>query len=227
MATVLLVDDDPHLLEVLQLALEAAGFATRTARHGLEALRVVAQQAPDVIVLDVQMPELDGTEVCRRLRAQGSAIPILFLSSRAEEIDRVLGLELGGDDYLAKPFSTRELVARVRALLRRARPGPVQPRRLLHGRLALDLDRHAVEWDGARATLTPAECGVLRTLLRQPGRVFSRDALMDGTYDIHKVVSERTVDSHVRRVRARLAALGAPEVIETLHGVGYRLGPCE
>ena len=227
MPNILLVDDDPHLVEVLRFALEQAGHRIATASNGVLALRAVAQQAPDLIVLDVLMPELDGTEVCRRLRAEGSRIPILFLSSRADEIDRVLGLELGGDDYLAKPFSPRELVARVKALLRRAQPVPASAARsVVHGHLTLDLDRFEVAWVGSRAVLTPAECGILRTLMRHPGRVCSRDALMDGTYDVHKVVSDRTMDSHVRRVRAKLAALGAGEVIETVHGVGYRLGPC-
>jgi len=227
MPNLLLVDDDPHLLEVLRFALEQAGHRLRTASNGVQALRAVAQQLPDLIVLDVLMPELDGTEVCRRLRAEGHRVPILFLSSRADEIDRVLGLELGGDDYLAKPFSPRELVARVKALLRRAQPAPAAaPRLVVHGRLVLDLDRFEVEWAGQRSTLTPAEFGILRTLMRYPGRVCSRDALMDGTYEVHKVVSDRTMDSHVRRVRAKLAGLGAGEVIETLHGVGYRLGPC-
>lgn len=227
MPNILIVDDDPHLAEVLRFALEQSGHRVSTASNGVLALRAVALQAPDLIVLDVLMPELDGTEVCRRLRAEGSRIPILFLSSRADEIDRVLGLEMGGDDYLAKPFSPRELVARVKALLRRAQPAPAVAARLMtHGQLCLDLDRFEVEWAGVRAVLTPAECGILRTLMRHPGRVCSRDALMDGTYDIHKVVSDRTMDSHVRRVRTKLAALGAGEVIETLHGVGYRLGPC-
>ena len=227
MPNILLVDDDPHLIEVLRFALEQAGHRVATASNGVLALRAVVAHAPDLIVLDVLMPELDGTEVCRQLRAQGSRIPILFLSSRGDEIDRVLGLELGGDDYLAKPFSPRELLARVKALLRRAQPAPVAAvRSVVHGHLTLDLDRFEVIWAGSRAVLTPAECGILRTLMRYPGRVCSRDALMDGTYDVHKVVSDRTMDSHVRRVRAKLAALGAGEVIETLHGVGYRLGPC-
>lgn len=227
MPNILLVDDDPHLIEVLRFALEQAGHRVTIASNGVLALRAIAISAPDLIVLDVLMPELDGTEVCRRLRQEGSRIPILFLSSRADEIDRVLGLELGGDDYLAKPFSPRELLARVKALLRRAQPAPVlAARSVVHGQLTLDLDRFEVAWAGSRAVLTPAECGILRTLMRHPGRVCSRDALMDGTYDVHKVVSDRTMDSHVRRVRAKLAALGAGEVIETLHGVGYRLGAC-
>ncbi len=227
MPNLLLVDDDPHLIEVLRFALEQAGHRVATAGNGVLALRAVAANAPDLIVLDVLMPELDGTEVCRRLRQEGSRIPILFLSSRADEIDRVLGLELGGDDYLAKPFSPRELVTRVKALLRRAQPAPaVSVRSVVHGKLTLDLDRFEVAWAGQSAVLTPAECGILRTLMRNPGRVCSRDALMDGTYDVHKIVSDRTMDSHVRRVRAKLAGLGAGEVIETLHGVGYRLGPC-
>ncbi len=228
MNTLLIADDDPHLREVLGYALEQAGYRVRQASDGAAALREVQREAPDALVLDVLMPELDGTEVCRRLRAAGSRVPILFLSSRADEIDRVLGLELGGDDYLTKPFSPRELVARVKALLRRAQPvAETPPRWIDHGRLRLDLDRFEVRWDAQHARLTPAECGILRTLLRHPGRVYSRDELMDGTYDIHKIVSDRTMDSHVRRVRQKLADLGGDGAIQTLHGVGYRLGPCD
>ena len=169
--------------------------------------------------------------MCRALRASGgptAAIPVLFLSSRDDEVDRVVGLEIGGDDYLTKPFSPRELVARVRAVLRRGAPVPPAPAEevLRHGRLALDPGRARVTWDGQEIVLTATEFGLLRTLLRRPGRVLNRDALMDGAYAVERVVSDRTIDSHVRRLRAKFAALGAAPV-ETLPGFGYRLGSCE
>jgi two-component system OmpR family response regulator len=160
----------------------------------------------------------------------GRATPIIFLSSKDDEIDRIVGLELGGDDYLSKPFSPRELVARVRAILRRSATGPAAPAvpsapRLRHGRLALDTEQYKAVWDAQELTLTLTEFGILRTLLTRPGRVCRRDQLMDQAYELHKVVSDRTIDSHVRRVRAKFAALGV-DPIETVHGIGYKLGPC-
>ena len=172
------------------------------------------------------MPGLDGIEVCRALR-RDSTVPILFLSSRDEEVDRVLGLEIGGDDYLAKPFSPRELVARIRAVLRRLGPtAPADATVLRHGRLLVDLDSVRASWDGGEVTLTATELGLLRTLLGRPGRVFSRDELMDRAYATDRVVSDRTIDSHVRGVRAKFAAVGAGALIETVPGFGYRLGSC-
>jgi len=228
MAKVLVVDDDRHIREVIVFALGEAGFETSEAVDGEQALSSFERFLPDLVVLDIVMPELDGTEVCRRLRAR-STVPIVFLTSRDDEVDRILGLELGGDDYLTKPFSPRELVARVRAVLRRVAPAagaaPRDGQTLRHGRLALDLDRFTVAWDGREAPLTVMELGVLRTLLGRPGKVYSRDELMDRAYDDTTVVSDRTIDSHVRRVRAKLKALGA-DPIETVHGAGYRLGPC-
>jgi two-component system OmpR family response regulator len=224
MAKILVVDDDAHIREVIVFALGEAGFETVEAADGEQALERFERDRPDLVVLDIVMPEIDGTEVCRRLRA-GSRVPIVFLTSRDEEIDRILGLELGGDDYLTKPFSPRELVARVRAVLRRVARSPGDDRMLRHGRLALDLDRFTVAWEGRESALTVTELGVLRTLLRLPGKVYSRDELMDRAYDRETVVSDRTIDSHVRRVRAKLKALGA-DPIETVHGAGYRLGPC-
>jgi two-component system OmpR family response regulator len=170
-------------------------------------------------------------EVCRRLRAdpRGRATPIVFLSSKDDEVDRIVGLEVGGDDYVAKPFSPRELVARVRAILRRSAPGaitaapPAPP--LSCGKLTLDPERYRATWDGREIVLTLTEFGILRTLLRRPGRVCTRDALMNEAYERHAVVSDRTIDSHVRRVRAKLAAVGA-DPIETVHGIGYKLGSC-
>jgi two-component system OmpR family response regulator len=223
MARVLIVDDDPALREVVRIALARAGFETAEAADGPAALAICAASPPDLIVLDVMLPDMDGTDVCRTLRRR-SAVPILFLSSRDDEVDKIVGLEIGGDDYVVKPFSPRELVARVRVLLRRGTPEA--PANLLrHGRLALDLETLRVTWDGTELALSATELGVLRTLMTRPGRVFSRDELMDRAYATERVVSDRTIDSHVRRVRAKFAALGA-DPVETLPGFGYRLSAC-
>ena len=227
MARVLIADDDPAIRDVVRIALQRGGFETAEVADGAAALLAVGSVAPDLLVLDVTMPGLDGTEVCRQLR-RTSRVPILFLSSRDDEVDRVVGLEIGGDDYLTKPFSPRELVARVRAILRRHEPPEVTPPphgALTHGRLRLDLESLRVTWDGREVLLSATELGVLRTLLARPGRVFSREELMDRAYATERVVSDRTIDSHVRRVRARFAEHGAAP-IETLPGFGYRLGPC-
>ncbi len=224
-ARVLIVDDDAHIRHVVRFALEKAGLVADEAADGNQALASFAAQPPDLVILDIMMPELDGIEVCRRLRAT-SRVPIVFLSSRDDEVDRIVGLELGGDDYVSKPFSPRELVARVRAVLRRSRPGPTttpaEPRRLAHGPLALDLDAHAVTWQGQPVVLTVTEFGIVRTLLGRPGKVFTRDELMTGAYDDATVVSDRTIDSHVRRVRQKLEQVGA-DPIRTVVGVGYQL----
>jgi two-component system OmpR family response regulator len=228
---ILVVDDDPAIREVVAFALGRAGFATSEAADGRAAIERFSAEGADLVVLDVMLPELDGIEVCRTLR-RASDVPILFLSSRDEEVDRVVGLEIGGDDYLAKPFSPRELVARVRAVLRRVAvpPAPSLPdpgkTKLAHGRLLIDLETLRATWDGQEIILTATELGVLRTLLSRPGRVFSRDELMDRAYTTERVVNDRTIDSHVRRVRAKFAQIGAAP-IETLPGFGYRLGPCD
>jgi len=228
MQKILVVDDDPGIRDVVCFALQRAGFATAVAADGEQALARFASDRPALVVLDILMPELDGVEVCRRLRAdaRGRATPIVFLSSKDDEVDRIVGLEVGGDDYIAKPFSPRELVARVRAILRRTSvPAEAVEPPLKHGRLALDAEQYKAFWDGRELVLTLTEFGILRTLLRRPGRVCTRDALMNEAYELHKIVSDRTIDSHVRRVRAKLASLGA-DPIETVHGVGYKLGPC-
>jgi two-component system OmpR family response regulator len=230
MPTILVVDDDPHIREVICFALKKEGFATVEAENGEQALTRFQATRPDLVVLDIVMPELDGTEVCKALR-RVSAVPIVFLSSRDDEVDRILGLELGGDDYMTKPFSPRELTARVRAILRRGKgEAPHETKAsgghwIEHGRLRLDLDRYVAFWQDQEVGLTLTEFGILRTLLSQPGKVFNRDRLMDGSYQDYRVVSDRTIDSHVRRVRAKFKALDA-DPIETLHGIGYRLGPC-
>jgi len=227
MSKILVVDDDANIREVVCFALHKAGFQTCTAANGREALTRFSTERPDLLVLDVLMPELDGTEVCRQLRAlpQGRAVPIIFLSSKDEEVDRIIGLELGGDDYLGKPFSPRELVARVRARLRARSAEPAESPPLRHGRLSLDPERYKAFWDEQEVVLTLTEFGILRTLLARPGKVCSRDHLMNEAYELHRIVSDRTIDSHVRRVRSKFAALGA-DPIETMQGVGYKLGPC-
>lgn len=224
MHKILIVDDDPHIREVLRFALEKAGFKTQEAEDGKQALTHFKTLDPDLVVLDIMMPEMDGTDVCRGLR-QDSRVPIIFLSSKDEEVDRIIGLELGGDDYVTKPFSLRELVARVRAILRRTSEPPATtdtPRILQHGQLTLDQDQFKVYWQDQEIVLTVTEFGILRTLLGRPGKVFAREELMSGAYDFHNIVSDRTIDSHVRRVRTKLSAVGA-NPIETVHGLGYKL----
>ncbi len=226
MPKILIVDDDPHIREVLRFALEKDGFSVCEADNGAQALERHGAERPDLIVLDILMPEMDGTEVCRRLR-RDHVTPIVFLSSRDDEVDRILGLELGGDDYVTKPFSPRELIARVRAVLRRGQPAANEEASgvMTHGRLRLDSERFKVWWAETEVVLTVTEFGILRTLLRRPGKVFSREELISAAYDFHNVVSDRTMDSHVRRLRAKLAAAGA-DAVETVHGVGYKLGNC-
>jgi two-component system OmpR family response regulator len=221
MAHILVVDDDGHIRQVVRYALERAGHQVREASDGAAALRMVAEEPPDLLVLDILLPEEDGLEVCRQVRKK-SRLPIVFLSSRDEELDRVLGLELGGDDYVTKPFSPRELVARVAAVLRRTLATEAAAETLVHGPLSMDLGRHRVSWSGQELTLTVVEFALLRALLAAPGRVFERAQLVSHVYGDGHYITDRTVDSHVRRVRKKLAAAGA-DPIETVYGVGYRL----
>lgn len=221
---ILVVDDDPRLREVVRVALDRAGHATLTAADGQQALDRAGRERPDLIVLDVGLPELDGFEVCRRLRGRGDTVPVLFLTARDDEIDRIVGLELGADDYVTKPFSPRELVARVSAILKRARPPA--PRILSHGALELDPDRHACAVAGRPVALTATEMAVLSRLAARPGLVQARPALVDAVFGPGSPVSDRTLDSHLRNIRAKLAAAGCADAIETVHGVGLRMGPC-
>jgi len=224
-AVVLVADDEKHIREVVQYALEQAGFRVRTAANGQDTLRVLAETSVDLIVLDILMPDVDGLEICRQVRRR-SQLPIVFVSSRAEELDRVLGLELGGDDYLTKPFSPRELVTRVKAVLRRARPHAHDTdTRLVHGSLVLDWQAHELLAAGQRVELTVTEFRVLYALVAQPGRVFTRSQLISRAYPTEHHVTERSVDTHVRRVRAKVRPL-ACDPIETVHGLGYRARPC-
>jgi two-component system OmpR family response regulator len=227
--TILVVDDDPHIRQLLVFALEKAGLATIEAGDGEAALTLAGTHRPELMILDINMPRMDGLEVCRRVRATAET-PILFLSSRDDEIDRVLGIELGADDYVVKPFSPREVVARVMAILRRTGSAPAAADQsgatLSHGKLMLDPEGWRAAWGDAEVPLTVSEFSLLRTLAASPGRVFSRDALIDRLHGPGFAVTDRTVDSHVRNVRAKFANAGGHDIIETRPGIGYRLGPC-
>lgn len=227
--TILVADDDPNIRQLLVFALGKAGLDTIEAADGEAALAEVAQHAPDLVVLDINMPRMDGLEVCRRLRAGGET-PILFLSSRDDEIDRVLGIELGADDYVVKPFSPREVVARVMAILRRTHAHPPQVETagavIHHGRLALDVEGWQARWAGADVPLTVTEFSILRTLAVMPAKVFSREAIIDRLHGPGFAVTDRTIDSHIRNLRAKFAERGGTDLIETRAGIGYRLGAC-
>lgn len=226
---VLLVDDDPHIRQLLAFAFGKAGMATIEAGDGEEALAIAAAQTPDLVVLDINMPRMDGLEVCRRLRAR-TMVPILFLSSRDEEIDRVLGIELGADDYVVKPFSPREVVARVGAILRRtglqvAEPIPASSS-ITIGLLSLDTAGWQAQWAGQEVALTVTEFSLLAAIASAPRRIFSREQLIDRLHGPGFAVTDRTIDSHILNLRRKFVQVGGHDVIETRAGVGYRLGPC-
>mgnify|MGYP001765397253 CR=1 FL=1 len=227
--TILIVDDDPHIRQLLAFALAKSGLATLEAADGEAALAAVADHAPDLVVLDINMPRMDGLEVCRRIRAQGE-LPILFLSSRDDEIDRVLGIELGADDYVVKPFSPREVAARVSAILRRSALKPREERagaeQLTHGQLSLDPEGWRAKWAGVEVPLTVTEFGILRALTAAPSKVFTRDAIIDRLHGPGFAVTDRTIDSHIRNLRGKFAGVGGHDLIETRAGVGYQLGAC-
>jgi two-component system OmpR family response regulator len=220
---ILIVDDEPHIRDVITFALERAGMTVTSARDGAEALIAWRRHEPELIVLDIGMPERDGLDVCRTIR-KTSDVPILFLSARGEEVDRVVGLEIGGDDYVSKPFSPRELVARVKAILKRtAGNAGNRPDVLVRGLLRLDRTAHSATWNAAAVTLTALEFSVLSALMSRPDMVFSREQLIVASHGRDMHVSDRTVDSHVRNIRAKFIAVGGSNVIATIHGVGFRL----
>jgi two-component system OmpR family response regulator len=227
-STILIVDDDPHIRQLLVFAFGKAGLETIEAADGEQALVEVERHAPDLVILDINMPRMDGLEVCRRLRAHND-VPIFFLSSRDDEIDRVLGIELGGDDYVVKPFSPREVVARSMAILRRtaARPPVVENVGLMrHGLLTLDTESWSARWSAQEVSLTVTEFTILRTLLAMPSRIFSRDQIIDRFRGPGFALTDRTVDSHIRNLRRKFADAGGIDLIETRAGIGYRLGAC-
>ena len=219
---ILVVDDDPQLRELVSLALTRAQFQTLTAADGRQALTHAARERPDLVVLDVGLPEMDGFEVCRRLRAT-SDVPILFLTAQDDEVDRIVGLELGADDYVTKPFSPRELVARIRAILKRSggTPAPV----LTHGALTLDDTAHRLTVAGTPVELTGTEHTILHSLMKAPDQIVARPTLVDRIWGIGSGVSDRTLDSHLRNLRRKLKDAGAGDAIRSVHGVGIGLAP--
>jgi len=223
---ILIADDDAHIREVISFALEKAGMQVTLAEDGRQALQQFGAQAVDLIVLDINMPEFDGLEVCRELR-KTSDVPILFLSSRDDEIDRILGLEIGGDDYVTKPFSPRELVARINVILKRIQKPVIAENSLYHGKLCIQVEQHTANWNNKAISLTATEFAILLLLIRQPSRVFSRDTIMNSAYSNNVYVSDRTIDSHIRHIRQKLGDAGCEAAIETVHGVGYKLASCQ
>jgi len=219
---ILVVDDEPDLLELVRLSLVEAGFAVETAATGREALDRLQRAAPDLVVLDLMLPDMSGTEICRWLRGrpESADLPVLMLTAKSEEVDRVVGFELGADDYVTKPFSPRELALRVRALLRRRAGAASEAHRLERGPIRLDLDRHRCHVDGEEVILTAKEFQLLATLMRRPGRVQTRERLLDEVWGSDVTVTLRTIDTHLKRLREKLGSGG--ELIETVRGVGYR-----
>lgn len=218
---VLIVEDEPKIADLLADYLHAHGnYRTRQVHRGDQALGAFDEEPPDLVLLDLMLPGLDGIEVCKQIRAR-SEVPIIMVTARVDEIDRLLGLELGADDYVCKPFSPREVVARARAVLRRTnRPAATHPG------IVIDDERQAAMLDGQDLGLTAVELALLQTLHARPGKVFSRQQLMDRMYPDYRVVSDRAVDTHVKNLRRKLAAVRpGTELIESLYGVGYRFSP--
>lgn len=228
-ATIALVDDDRNILTSVSIALQAEGFLTRVYSDGEAALKALSDNPPDLAIFDIKMPRMDGLELLRRLREK-SRIPVIFLTSKDDELDEALGLAMGADDYIAKPFSQRLLIARIRAILRRTEPstgsdngeaevqGPLE-----RGRLVMDPARHRVTWGGQPVTLTVTEFLILETLAQRPGVVKTRNQLMDAAYQDDIYVDDRTIDSHIKRVRRKFREVDAEfDAIETLYGAGYR-----
>ena len=234
-ASIALVDDDRNILTSVSIALQAEGFSVRIYSDSEAALRTLIENPPELAVLDIKMPRMDGMEMLRRLREKLPRLPVIFLTSKDDELDEAHGLALGADDYITKPFSQRLLIARIRAILRRSAArnetpqpetaDPVEPPRevMIRGRLSMDPARHRVLWNGAEVTLTVTEFLILEVLAQRPGFVKSRDQLMDAAYQDDVYVDDRTIDSHIKRLRRKFRQVDSQfKAIETLYGVGYR-----
>ena len=231
--TIALVDDDRNILTSVSIALQSEGFVTRVYTDGESALKAFGENPPDLGVFDIKMPRMDGMELLRRLR-EFSSMPVIFLTSKDDELDEALGLAMGADDYIAKPFSQRLLLARIRAILRRqelerqeaaapAADGEPEPELLVRGRLTMDPARHKVKWDGGDVSLTVTEFLILEALAQRPGVVKNRNQLLDVAYQEDVYVDDRTIDSHIKRIRRKFRAVDPGfDAIETLYGVGYR-----
>ncbi len=225
-----LVDDDRNILTSVSIALQSEGFITRVYTDGETALKAFTDDCPDVGVFDIKMPRMDGMELLRRLR-EFSSMPVIFLTSKDDELDEALGLAMGADDYISKPFSQRLLLARIRAILRRqdiakseaSPPADGEPELIVRGRLAMDPARHKVQWDGNDVTLTVTEFLILETLAQRPGVVKTRNQLLDVAYHEDVYVDDRTIDSHIKRIRRKFRTVDSQfDAIETLYGVGYK-----
>jgi len=228
MPTIALVDDDRNILTSVGMTLEAEGYQVQKYTDGASALQGLQDTPPDMAIFDIKMPRMDGMELLRRIR-QKTDMPVIFLTSKDEEIDELFGLKMGADDFIKKPFSQRLLVERVKAVMRRAgakdgTPQPTEAAKVIErGKLVMDPDRHACTWDGLPVTLTVTEFLILQSLAQRPGIVKSRDALMDAAYDDQVYVDDRTIDSHIKRLRKKFKQADDNfEAIETLYGVGYR-----
>jgi len=229
-ATIALVDDDRNILTSVSIALQTEGFLTRVYPEAEAALKSLSDNPPDLAVLDIKMPRMDGLELLRRLRER-SSVPVIFLTSKDDELDEALGLAMGADDYIAKPFSQRLLIARIRAILRRTepreaggdRPGEASAQGFDRGRLSMDPARHRTTWGGQPVTLTVTEFLILETLAQRPGVVKTRNQLMDAAYQDDVYVDDRTIDSHIKRLRRKFREVDPGfDAIETLYGAGYR-----
>ena len=219
---ILVVDDEPDILELVRFGLTQEGFSVETAATAGEGLACLTRRTPDLVVLDLMLPDMSGTEVCRKIRSDSETaqLPVVMLTARSEEVDRVVGFELGADDYVTKPFSPRELVLRVKAVLRRSEPLVAASRYFAHGGLSLDLERHRCQVGDCQVELTAKEFGLLAALMSRPGRVLTREELLDELWGSDITVTHRTVDTHVKRLREKLGEAGLH--IDTVRGVGYR-----
>lgn len=220
--TVLVVEDEPDICELVRLNLAQAGFDVSTSENGDDALNQLRLSPPDLVVLDLMLPDRSGTDICREIRgdSQLQDTAVIMLTAKAEEVDRVVGFELGADDYVTKPFSPRELVLRAKAVLRRGSASPEARHQLRKGPLSLDIERHRCEVDGSEVSLTAKEFGLLQALMERPGRVLTREQLVDRVWGSDIAVTLRTIDTHLKRLREKLGPAG--ELIDTIRGVGYR-----
>lgn len=220
---ILIVDDEPNIIELVAFHLQKEGYQVITADNGLKALEAAEKEQPDFIILDVMLPEMDGFEVCKNLRARQNNAPVLMLTAKDDEISKVLGLEIGADDYLVKPFSTRELIARIKTIFRRLKPKTNQAALLSYHNLTIDLNKYQASVNEAVLTLTAKEFELLTVLVRNPGKVFTRDTLLDQLWGYSYYGDTRTVDVHIRRLRQKLEPYKLDTAIETVRGVGYKL----
>lgn len=220
---ILVIDDEPNIVELVKFHLEREGYEVITGGDGLEAITLVRNEQPDLVVLDVMLPKLDGFEVCRQLRLEQNQVPVIMLTAKEDEISRVLGLEIGADDYITKPFSPRELIARIKTIFRRLRPKETPHSLISYRRLSIDLNKYQAMVDNQTLTLTAKEFDLLALLARNPGQVFTRDFLLDKLWGYTYYGDTRTVDVHIRRLRQKLTEFQIEDYIETVRGVGYKL----